>query len=478
MKVLDDKKDKMMAALIGVMATLFYLGIALFDGPIWCVDSQSYVSMDFSREPFYPTFLGLLRSIFGGTIYRNDLPVYLFVAVIIQSLLWIYATCMLSMYVYGLGKKYFEKENIASLMAISTFFFSLLTPVLNRFIVKRQSMYSESIMTESLAMPLFIICCVRLCRWLTGKKKSDLILLAISSLVIVSIRKQMLVVLLMWFTAAFIVDILIKYSRDFKRFLIELVLIVIIFFASKFFDSTYNFVVRGVFHEHTGNSMGAMCTLIYSAGEEDIDLFSDDDVIYPGERQLFSDIYNECSRQELLIDSARNMNWLELTEHYSESYDVIGYDIASPACYEYLRNRYPDIDDTQLRILESELEKDLVSKLIRQDKKDLIIVALANLARAFVYSNAKISPRVLQLISAVLYLFYAALMIQRIVISIRRKEFDGITIYGLVTIIGLAINCAVVGLIIFPQGRYMAYATGLFYSALVLMMVPPKFFKK
>ena len=39
-----------------VLPLIFYIGIAVLDGPVWCVDSQSYVSMDFSREPVYPLF--------------------------------------------------------------------------------------------------------------------------------------------------------------------------------------------------------------------------------------------------------------------------------------------------------------------------------------------------------------------------------------------------------------------------------------
>ncbi len=469
MRAFEGKDRKILAAGILIFAALFYLGIGILDGPIWCVDSESYVSMDFFREPVYPTFLFILRSCFGQSIYRNDLPVYLFVAMVLQSVLWIYATYFLSMYVYDLSNKRFSSKRVAYFMAILTGLFSVYVPVLNRFIVKRQSMYSESIMTESIAMPLFIICCIRLSKWLENRKIRDLMHLAVLSFIIISTRKQMMVVLLLWFVTAFFIDIVVKHSRDFKRFLVQFLLIVVIFYASKLFDCTYNYFVRGVFHEHTGNGMGAMCTLMYSTGEEDAELFLDEGE-YPMEKQLFIDIYNECSAQGLLIDSARDMNWIELTEHYADSYDVIGYNIASPACYDYLKERNPDIEYNQLRVLESNLEKDIVKKLIKQDKKDLFVVAMANLIKAFVYSNAKPHPVVLIIVSALLYLIYAVLLIKRIIVDLKSKYFDGITVYATVVITALAINSVVVGLIIFPQGRYMAYATGMFYSAMTLML--------
>jgi hypothetical protein len=61
-------------------------------------------------------------------------------------------------------------------------------------------------------------------------------------------------------------------------------------------------------------------------------------------------------------------------------------------------------------------------------------------------------------------------VVKRITFGLKNRCLDGITLYSSIVIVGLAINAAVVGLIIFPQGRYMAYATGMFYSSLVLML--------
>ena len=56
---------------------------------------------------------------------------------------------------------------------------------LNRFVAKRGSMYSESLMTEGIAMPVVVIFCVELCKWFYYGYKKDLIsasLLAILAL--------------------------------------------------------------------------------------------------------------------------------------------------------------------------------------------------------------------------------------------------------------------------------------------------------
>ncbi|MCM1040111.1 MAG: hypothetical protein NC434_12390 [Ruminococcus sp.] len=52
-------KDNILNGFLLAVCLLFYLLFPFFDGPIWCVDSASYVYMDISREPLYPTFLAL-----------------------------------------------------------------------------------------------------------------------------------------------------------------------------------------------------------------------------------------------------------------------------------------------------------------------------------------------------------------------------------------------------------------------------------
>lgn len=60
----NDKKNFIMNVALLAVCLLFYLLFPLCDGPVWCVDSASYVYMDISREPLYPTFLALTGS--GG----------------------------------------------------------------------------------------------------------------------------------------------------------------------------------------------------------------------------------------------------------------------------------------------------------------------------------------------------------------------------------------------------------------------------
>ena len=61
----------------------FYLFFAFFDGPVICVDSPSYISMQSSREPLYPLLLAFARIIFKAFPEGVDL----YFVVLFQSLL-------------------------------------------------------------------------------------------------------------------------------------------------------------------------------------------------------------------------------------------------------------------------------------------------------------------------------------------------------------------------------------------------------
>ena len=86
---------------------VFYIFFWLFDGVVWCADTNSYVELNPSREPFYPIFLSLFRGIFGAeTTIRNGQYLYLFVAVGVQSILAAVSTSVMAFFLrkeYKLG---------------------------------------------------------------------------------------------------------------------------------------------------------------------------------------------------------------------------------------------------------------------------------------------------------------------------------------------------------------------------------------
>ena len=493
----NNPRSEEVAFSIGAFAlpAVFYLGMALKDGPVICVDSPSYIGMDFTREPIYPLFLWVLRSIctkIGFTDYMYGQEPYLFVAVIIQSIVWVIAAYTLGRFVYRQAS-----QAIAGKRAIALGFIAVLlqigVAVLNRFVANRGSMYSECIMTESLAMPLFVMFSVELIRSFIDYDRNAFVRLAILGFLIGGIRKQMLITLIMWGGCAFILYLFVKRYRDFRKFLFVLLAVLISFAGITLMDRTYNLAVRSVFAGRVGDNKGGLNTLLYTALPEDRELFSQVESKYPGITALYDEIYAECIAQGLTIDTAPgyelkekstifSSDWVAMVDHYAQSYDVIGFDVTLPIIDSYVEEHYPDLDYTHHQIIENKIEGVMFKTLLKNGfnrirtgtDRGIAYVFWGNVVKAFVMSDANISPRVLIPISFVIYGIFLVLMIWTGIKCLDRKGTPPgvitfrhtVLVMGLVVFMGIAVNSFVTGSLIFPQPRYMCYSMGLFYLTL------------
>ena len=224
----------------------FYLFFPFYDGPVWCKDSLSYATMNITREPLYPSFLWIFRKIFGD-------PGYLMTVVIVQSVLAAYATWKLAVTVQA----YKEDSKVLALLSIG---FQFGVTLLNRFIANRGSSYIDSIMTEGLGLSLYVLFMVQLYRYTMEGKRKNLAGTACFAVLLVNLRKQMLITLCLM-AAVFFLYYLIK-KRKVKKLLLLFAMTAGLLLACKFTDKLYNYCVRGVWMEHSGNAMGMLCTLI------------------------------------------------------------------------------------------------------------------------------------------------------------------------------------------------------------------------
>ena len=469
------------------LTAIYFLGIALIDGPIWCVDTQSYVSLEMSREPLYPLFLLGLRSLFETLHISNELyglPAYLTLAVLIQSALWVFSTCYLGFYVLSVTGPLGEKKS--RLLSTAAILGQIGVASLNRFVAGRGSMYSESLMTESIAMPLYVIFTVVLIKSFDKYDMRAILKLFFLGVLICSVRKQMLIVLLTWGFASFILHLFVKRHRSLKNFSLTVIAVVLAYVSITLVDCGYNYAVRGVFMTHTGNSKGGLDTLLYTATAEDAEPFADvDPAEYPELKELYTRIYEACRDQHLTIDDAPgyelkeksnvlNSDWIAMSTHYAESYDVIGFDVVLPIREAYVEDHFPELDDVHSRLKQDEIEKLFFQKLLKNTLGNILhgkdrgalYVLTANILRAFVISIANVTPRILVKISGIIYVLYLAVFIA---LLLKKKSYQRqVAARMMFTVLaGIAINSVITGSMIFPQGRYMCYGMGLFYLSLL-----------
>lgn len=447
----------------------FYLIFPLIDGPVWCVDSREYVSMGITREPLYPCFLAMCRGI-AGVIKADGLMT----AVVLQSLFAGAAA-------WYAGRVAGRVKNGSRIVQTATIFFQFAVTLLCRFAANRRSAYSNCILTEGLGFSLFVFFILFLFLYSYVGEKKYLYLTLLSSFLLISLRKQMMITLLVC-GGVFFWYVLLK-NRQAVRFLCLCAMLVGVLFASKLYDRSYQYFVRGVWMEHSGNSMGILCTLLYSSDmERDRGLFSDETVA-----GLYEQIMEQGQEQELLYPFAQQ-GWLPLSTHYADSYDDIGYGIINPVVEQYLAENF-EYSETEAARKYDEICGEMTRTLLRQDRMPMLQVYVYNTGKGFVNSVAQANP-VLWVYALGLYCFlggaswYLIRQKRRMSEQIEKKaisemcaeeygrligQIEVSLCFAFVVMAGIAVNALVVGLFIFAQPRYMIYGMGLFYTAVCML---------
>ncbi len=443
-----------------------YIGFALIDGPVWCRDSNSYATMDYTREPIYPTFLWLMRKLFGENmmVHGWDLtdrlggkapamePLYLMAVIVVQSIFAAVTVWLLSKLCYEISGK-LRYAAAANLVMWGV-------DLLNRFGAKRGSTYTQSIMTEGFGVSFYILFLLSLFQYLRQRRRMELgneVLwkryLRLSVLMMVlcaSQHKQLTVALIIFAAAAISADLrlLIRYrsfvkignqaanqsglqcfgktgtrkealswlSRDAAALLCAGVLIFLI-------GHVYNLTFHGVWSFHTGSADKIDSTLLYTVTEEDAELFVSNEKAAPDDadnlRKLFLSIEEELAGQQLRYVDAPSGSWVELCSHYADSYDIIGFEVLDPLVDSYVRTNQPDLipGSMEFAIATDQVCQSLEHVLIRQNPGRLLYLWINNVRKGFVNTVLRVST-VLNWASLVLWISYLSALF----LLIRREK--------------------------------------------------------
>lgn len=182
MKLSRSRLDTFFLSAMLIFSAVFYLFFAFLDGPYLSPDSETYIAMSLHREPLYSLFLALMRALFGP-----DREKYLMGAIIVQSLLTAAAAWSIPAFLY---KKLSLPKPVAFLLLMMPFGVSLLC----RFGAGRRAMYSTSIESEALALPLFLLFFRFLAAYVMDKRSrlKNLCITALFCFLLISIRKQIM----------------------------------------------------------------------------------------------------------------------------------------------------------------------------------------------------------------------------------------------------------------------------------------------
>ncbi|MBF1003986.1 MAG: hypothetical protein HXK88_03610 [Lachnospiraceae bacterium] len=397
----QDRERRLFLFLVFCSA-IFYLFFIILDGPIWCRDSQGYVDLSPRRPYLYPLFLSGIRRLTSEQSLKNGLPSYLFYAGVVQALVNAYAAFFTAQTVYriaGGGRR----EKRANTMALFALLFQFAVSLLNRFGAARGSMYAETVMSESLAMPIFSLLICHLVLALRAEFAPEaggrrgamrgmvlpLLFVAVDLFLLLGLRSQLVFCLPLVAFSFFVQDVWPKNRRRPLRFGI---LLLLVFAGNGRAECLYNEKIHGFFAEHTGKHEAVLCTLLYTCSEQDAEEMtvlrapvSEKDISgekeasggvgtsSEGETSFFPDAEQEkaallrallvaCKERGVrMADVPAGADWVETASHYADSYDIIGYDILIPTVETFVK-AHPEAfhwdAQTHRMIWEKEKEKE------------------------------------------------------------------------------------------------------------------------
>lgn len=437
--------------LILVLPFAFYIAFFFIDGYVICADSSSYIDMSFTREPLYPMYLDFFRRITG----EGD--TYLYLAVLGQSLFAAYAT-------WNVAKYLCQKFNLNSLYVLGVTILPLFSSLLCRYAAKRASMYTNSIMTEGLAISLYLLFIRYDVDYIISKSQKSLIYCCIISFAGISIRKQMLVLVLLLFLTYVYANKLSK-----KTIYYVTLIILAILGSSILLDCSYNYVLRGQFTRHKDAGRFPTTVAMYAAEEEYVEYIEDNEL-----KEIYLMLYSICDSEGWLMHSAPS-DWLGAVAHFADHYDNIQLDTMETiltrevGSYQYKAGELTDIERVD------KIEKEFRNALLPHEIPKLITIFINNYLSGLILSVAKKSS-VLIIYSILIYIIYILLMIVTIYKasgnsrSATHERLVTASAFSVITLISILSNVGLVSAVIFCQTRYTIYNLALFYIALLIMI--------
>lgn len=433
---------------------MFYLFFWALDGAIICADTHTYIEMDYSREPLYPSLLAACRMLFGTD--------YLSIVALLQSVFAAFAT-------YSIAAFISEEYKLSLSYKLGVLSMPLATSLLCRFAAGRASMYSNSILTEGITVSLYLIFFRFWLEYVIYGKSRIIKTLAFTAIIGIATRKQMYVLL-----ALLIIGIIYRGIKEVdihKSPVVQIIrrvvfcagVTIIILVSARLIDCGYNYVIRGSFSTHAEDNRFVTTMAIYTADREFVEY------IEPEFRELFIEIYDACDGKGYLMKDAPD-GWYDSTTHFANHYDLIQLDTMETL----LNARVNELEwDDSIR-----LNGDRLDAIRKSFNKSLLPHEVIRLLKVFLYSffvglvtTVAAQNKLLCIYALLIYLAYIILAVNVLKNKSACNEYREkaiCLIFGV--LVSIILNVALVSAVIFAQTRYTIYNMPLFYIAMIVMI--------
>ncbi len=440
-------KEKINLRTAGYHFLLLIVGIVFFfllgeNGPVFMKDTNSFMDEQLpSGYILYPMFIKGVRLIAG----EEALLEWLFY---LQSLLAMLSSLFMT---YWLRKRYSLSKGIGFGIYILSFLpYTCSLP---------EHVLSHELMTESLAIPIFNVYMLFVLDFVLDSSKKNVLGMFICNVILISIRPQLLTMLVAVLFSCFIKGFTVFYGKmegkRKKQFVLEIALIMVamMLLCGIFINKSF-----GHFSQLTDAVASKVLCLI---DEEDREMFKGvelevfDELFETIDESQYRYVYfSEGAYRATDIMNAVNRNtWIYV-------------DVFNEVCLEYY-DGYPIEEVVQLT---RQIRANMISNLFQKHFWDFVLLTIQLLPYSFV-AAIFIQP---DAIKELCYGITLALYITNGMLLIWAKKKGVSWKYikpTLVTCLMLLVNVVLTNIIFYAMQRYVIYTFGWFYISAVIVLI-------
>lgn len=424
-----------------LVPVLLFAGLWLFGETGMYNDSEQYIAMHIHREPLYPFFLWIFRTLLGEEHYLEAVR-FLQNVFAAFSVIWL-AECI---------RRQFQLKNLMTLLVC---LLELAPHVITPAFAVTRLVLSNGVISEAFTLPLFYLFTAECLKMLFDKSRRAAAWALVLAVLLALTRGQMMTSILLWMVCAAAVVIA---KKEWKRIAAVLLCTVIAFGCRTLLVRSYNLAFNGHFINNTFGGVGLLANVLYAADREDGELIKD-----ALAKEYFDMAYDLAEEEQANYRYAPE-GFLNRAAHLEQYHDMLKFKLIE----ENWRARH-DSEGFLDYILEN-VESDRIAGIITRSILPAVIGRwlydyLALSAYGLIRSVAVVHP-LLNWYALLAYLAVIALTVY----TFCRNHSSKAAWLAAFALLSIAANVYATSLIIMCLSRYMIYGLPVFYIAALLLL--------
>lgn len=424
-----------------LVPVLLFAGLWLFGETGMYNDSEQYIAMHIHREPLYPFFLWIFRTLLGEEHYLEAVR-FLQNAFAAFSVIWLTA-CI---------RRQFGLKNLMTLLVC---LLQLAPHVITPLFAVTRLVLSNGVISEAFTLPLFYLFTAECLKMIYDKNKKAGVRALVLSVLLALTRGQMMTAILLWMVAAMA---LVLIQKKWKQIAAVLLCTVIAFGCRTLLVRSYNLAFNGHFINNTFGGVGLLANVLYAADREDGERIEDELA-----REYFYMAYDLAEEQQANYRYAPE-GFLNRAAHLEQFHDTLKFKMIE----ENWRARH-DSEGFLDYILEN-VESDRIAGIITRSIFPAVFFRwlydyLALSAYGLIRSIAVVHP-LLNWYALFAYIAMTALTIY----TFCKNHSSKAAWLSAFALLSIAANVYATSLIIMCLSRYMIYGLPVFYIGALLLL--------